>query len=120
LRLLQSALAALSSGLHTRLELAVTELEEEGERLKHALLLTLVVFFAFGVGIILLTLFVIVLFWEGGRIYVLGALAFLYLGAGLSAAWMLRNLVRSRPRLFSTTFAELAKDRERLRESSGE
>jgi uncharacterized membrane protein YqjE len=120
LRLMQKALTALSSGLHTRLELAVTELEEEGERLKHALLLTFLVFFALGLGIILLTVFVVALFWERGWIYALGLLAFLYLGIGLAAAWMLRSLMVSRPRLLSATFAELAKDRDRLKESSSE
>ena len=114
---LKSALAALSSSLHTRVELALTEIEEERERLKQTLLLTLLLFFSISLGIILLTIFVVAIFWEGGWVYALGCLAFLYLGIGLIAAMILRRTVAQRPRLLSATLAELAKDRDRLRAS---
>lgn len=114
---LKTALATLSSALHTRIELAVTEMEEERERLKQTLLLTLLLFFGFSLGIILLTIFVVALFWDGGWIYALGCLAFIYLGIGLAAALILRMKISQRPRLFSATLAELAKDRDRMRAS---
>ena len=68
---LKAALAAISSTLHTRLELFVTELEEERERLKQALLLTLLLFFCLSFGFILLTIFFVALFWEKGWIFAL-------------------------------------------------
>ena len=114
---LKSALATLSSSLHTRVELAVTEIEEERERLKQTLLLTLLLFFGLSLGIILLTIFVVALFWDGGWVYALGGLAFLYLGIGLIAALILRRTVAQRPRFLSATLAELAKDRDRLKAS---
>jgi len=114
---LRSALATLSSSLHTRVELALTEIEEERERLKQTLLLTLLVFFGFSLGIILLTIFVVALFWEGGWVYALGCLAFLYLGIGMTAGLILRRTIAGRPKLLSATLAELAKDRDRLRAS---
>jgi len=103
--------------LHTRVELALTEIEEERERLKQTLLLTLLVFFGFSLGIILLTIFVVALFWEGGWVYALGCLAFLYLGIGMTAGLILRRTIAGRPKLLSATLAELAKDRDRLRAS---
>ena len=42
----KSVIAATTSALHTRLELLVTELEKERERLKQTLLLTLLLFSA--------------------------------------------------------------------------
>lgn len=117
---LKSTVATLSSALHTRIELAVTEMEEERERLKQTVLLTLLLFFGFSLGIILLTIFVVALFWDGGWVYALGCLAFLYLGIGFVAALILRTKVSQRPKLLSATLAELAKDRDRLRASHRE
>ncbi|HET8564257.1 MAG TPA: phage holin family protein, partial [Candidatus Binatia bacterium] len=112
---LTTALATLSSAVHTRLQLFATELEEEIERLKQMMLLALILFFCGTFGIILLTVFTVAIFWQAGWVYALGALALIYLGAGLTAALLLRKKNLSRPRLFSTTLSELAKDRDRLR-----
>jgi uncharacterized membrane protein YqjE len=117
---LKSGLAAMSSALHTRLELFLTELEEERERLKQTLLLTLLVFFGVSLGFILLNIFVVALFWQAGWIYAIGGLATLYLAIGVAAGLMLRNKILMRPGLFLTTLGELAKDCDRLRSSSGE
>jgi uncharacterized membrane protein YqjE len=120
LQSLKAALAAVSSALHTRLELFVTELEEERERLKQALLLTLLLFFCLSFGFILLNIFVVALFWERGWIFAIGALAALYLTVGIAAALMLRKKILTRPGLFPATLAELGKDRDRLKASSYE
>lgn len=53
-------------------------------------------------------------FWETHRLSVLAAFAVLYLAIGVGAALMVRNKLRNRPRLFSTTLSELGKDRDRL------
>lgn len=116
----KTALAAMSAALHTRLELFATELEEERERLKQTLVLTLLAFFGLSLGIILLTIFAVAIFWDGGWVYALGGLALLYLGIGGIAGWMLRKKILTRPGLFSATLTELAKDRDRLRSSSRE
>jgi hypothetical protein len=50
-------LAGLSSAVHTRLALFVTELEEERERIKQAIVLALLAFFGLSLGVILLTIF---------------------------------------------------------------
>lgn len=117
---LKFGLAAMSSALHTRLELFVTELEEERERLKQTLLLTLLVFFGVSLGFILLNIFVVALFWQLGWIYAIGGLATLYLVIGVTAGLMLRNKLLMRSGLFLTALAELAKDWDRLRSSSRE
>jgi uncharacterized membrane protein YqjE len=117
---LRAALAALSAAFHTRLELFVTELEEERERLKQVLLLTLLLFFGFSLGLILLTIFVVALFWERGWVYAVGGLAALYLGIGAVAGVLLRQKFLLRPDLFRSSLNELAKDRDWLKNGSRE
>src|SRR4051794_14718936 len=111
-RSLRSAATAVTSALHTRLELFVTELEEERERFKQALALTLLLFFGIGLGFILLNIFVIALFWQAGWIYAIGGLALLYLAVGIAAGLSLRKKFCTRPRLFLATLGELGKDRD--------
>jgi uncharacterized membrane protein YqjE len=120
LQSLKAALAALSAAFHTRLELFVTELEEERERLKQTLVLTLLVFFGLSFGLILLTIFIVAVFWERGWIAAIGCLAALYLLIGIVAALKLRSALLTRPGLFPATLSELAKDRDRLRGSRHE
>jgi uncharacterized membrane protein YqjE len=113
-------LAILSSALHTRLELFVTELEEERERLKQTLVLMLLLFFGLSFGFILLNIFIVAIFWEQGWIAAIGCLAAVYLGIGIAAALKLRSAVLQRHGLFPATLAELGKDRDHLRTSSRE
>jgi uncharacterized membrane protein YqjE len=107
--------AALTSALHTRVELFVTELEEERERLKQTLIFTLMLVFGLSMGFILLTVFLVALFWERGWIGAIGALSFLYLGVATYAAIKLNNTMLKRPGLFPATLAELGKDRDRFK-----
>lgn len=109
------ALGTVVSTLQTRLELVVTELEEERERFKKTMLLVFVTLFSLSLGLVLLTVFIAALLREDGWIYALGILAALYLGAGLVAAVMLRTQNRHRPKPLSATLSELVKDRDHLR-----
>ena len=117
-RSLKNAFAVCVASFHTRLELFVTELEEERERLKQTLVLTLLLFFGLGLGFILLNIFVVALFWQRGWILAIGALAAIYLAVGVSAGFALRKKILSRPGLFPATLAELRKDCDRMRPSS--
>jgi uncharacterized membrane protein YqjE len=117
---LRGLLTILSSALHTRLELFVTELEEERERLKQTLVLMLLIFFGLSFGFILLNIFIVAIFWQQGWIAAIGCLAAVYLGIGIVAALKLRDALLQRRRLFPATLAELGKDRDHLRASSRE
>ena len=96
-RSLKNAFAVFVASFHTRLELFVTELEEERERLKQTLVLTLLLFFGLGLGFILLNIFVVALFWQRGWILAIGALAAIYLAVGVDSAisqkWPVRPLL---------------------------
>jgi len=100
--------------LQTRVEIVATEFEEERERLQELVVFGILTLFFVGIGLTLLTLFVVVLYWETHRVEVLGGVAFLYLGLGGLAGIVLYRRLKSRPRLFATTLSELTKDRDQL------
>ena len=90
----------LASALHTRLDLFVTELEEERERLKQALILVVLVIFGLAFGFALINIFLVALFWEHGWIAAIGILALLYFGIAVGAALKLRRAILRRSGLF--------------------
>jgi len=98
----------------TRLELLSTELEEERLRLSSMLVWALAALFCAAAGVALVTLFFVVLLWDTNRWLALGIPTLLYLlGAVLSWRVVLAK-ARAKPRLFSSSLAELSKDRARL------
>ena len=114
--------ATLTSIVSTRLELLANELQEERLRLTQMLLFALFALFCFGMGLLLLTVFIVVLFWDDHRLAVLGALSVIFFVSGSLAALLLRGKAREKSKLFSASLAELAKDREQLgavREGAG-
>lgn len=114
---IKALLDSLLDLLQVRLELISTELEEELQRLKETALLAVITLFFASLGIIFLTLFVVAIFWESHRLYVLGGFALLYLALGLISGLIMRKKGRSKSRLLSATLSELAKDREHLKSS---
>ncbi|HET7831560.1 MAG TPA: phage holin family protein, partial [Gallionella sp.] len=97
-----------------RLELLANELQEERLRITQMFLYALFGLFCFGMGILLLTVFIVVLFWDTQRLAVLAVLCVLFFVASILMALWLRNKAQARPKLFSASLAELAKDREYL------
>ena len=70
--------------------------------------------FCLGLGIVLLSVFVVVLYWDSDRLAVLGLLSGLFLGLGLVNAIVLAVIVRSYKRPLQETVEVLAKDRQSL------
>ena len=111
---LRNLAETLVAVVQTRLELLSTEVEEERLRLLQLLLAASVALFFSALGIIMLTLFVVVLLWDDHRVLVTILFAVLYLGIGAIFALVARSKAREKFRLFSTSIAELAKDRQQL------
>jgi len=107
-------LSTLTSIVSTRLELLANELQEERLRLTQMLLFALFALFCFGMGILLLTVFIVVFFWDDHRLAVLGVLSACFLALGTLAAILLRGMTQTRSKLFSASLAELARDKEQL------
>lgn len=112
-------LSTLTQVASTRLELLANELEEERLRLEQMLLYLFCSLFCAGFGIVLLTAFIVVLFWEGHRLLVLGGLSALFLSSGFLLAMRLYSMSQAKSRLFSASLAELHKDREQLGGGNG-
>lgn len=100
--------------LRARLELASTELQEEGARLARVVVLSCLGLLFLMMTVLLLTLFVVVLFWDTHRLEALGGAAALYLVLTVILVAMVRRGMRRRAPLLASTVAELRKDCERL------
>ncbi|ARU31312.1 hypothetical protein CAP31_06205 [Sulfuriferula sp. AH1] len=111
LRMLARSLIAI---LHTRMELLAIDLEEERERLSTLIALLLMALFFIGLGIVLSTLLIIVMFWDTHRLQVLAGLTGLFLVGGMVAIWTALQKIRTLPRIFAATLAVLYRDSTRL------
>ena len=107
-------LSTLVSIVSTRLELLANELQEERLRLTQMLVLALFALFCFGLGILLFTVFIVVLFWDDHRLAATGILSAVFFALGLLMAVLFRGKMQTRSLLFSASLAELARDKEHL------
>lgn len=106
----RSFLAGWVGVLKTRVEIVSVEIEEQREWIEQILFLAVATAFCLSMGMILLTLFIVVLFWDKHPLAVLGTFTVVYLGGGISLWFALRQKIRAKPRIFSATAAELSKD----------
>lgn len=110
--------AGLIETLHTRLELASLEIEEEFGRYAHYLLLSLFGVFFGIVTILLLILLVLILFWDQHREVALISLMIVFACASLGIFAYLKVELKNKPRLLATSLSELQADMEALRQIS--
>lgn len=111
---LKGLLTTLLGVAQTRLEILSTEIQEEKIRLAQILVLGFAALFFIALGILFLAVFLTVLFWDTHRLFILGTLTLLFLGAGVAAILLARSRAGEGSRLFSESLGELAKDRQRL------
>src|SRR3954466_15202349 len=75
---IRTTLATTAKVIRTRLEIISCELEEQREWMQNLMLLAVTGLFCVSMGLVMLTLFVVALFWESHPIAVIGAFAALY------------------------------------------
>jgi len=114
IELLKRLSGSLLAIFQTRLDLLSNEVEEERLRIEQRVLYGSMTLFLFGLAIILMTAFIVVLFWDGYRLLVLGGLTALFCIAGLLMLNVLRRMTPVKSKLFSASLAELASDRDWL------
>jgi uncharacterized membrane protein YqjE len=107
-------LATLVAAAETRVGIFASELQEERLRLTRLLLLGAATLFFLGLGTVLLSVFLVVLFWNSDRLAVLGLLCGLFMGLGLVCAVVLALVARGQKPVLSETKDVLAKDRQLL------
>lgn len=106
--------ATLVAIVHTRLDLLSSDLEEDREHWLALLVLALAALFLLGVGVVLATILLVMVFWDSYRLLALGGLAVFFLSAGLAVWQVALHRARAKPRLFAATLSELSKDRQQL------
>lgn len=97
----------------TRLELLAYKLEEERLRFEQTLRYRGIALL-FGLSIMLLNVFVVVVFWDSQRLPVMGSLAALFFIAGLQVWNASRNPIWNNFGLFPVSLTELSSDRDQL------
>ena len=111
---LRSLGATVVALLWNRFDLLATELEEERIRLLQLLFWAAGAIFFFGIGILLIVVFLVALFWDSHRFIAIVSMAGIFLAAGIGMAMAVRRRIHEHPRLFSASLEELAKDKDRL------
>ncbi len=96
--------------VETRLELAALEVEEESQRLLGYFALALLSLILFGIAMVLVSLTIILVFWDTYRLQAALALAALFGVAGTMVGLKLKKAFATRPRMLASTVAELSKD----------
>ena len=120
---LRGALANLGASLlglvHTRLELAAVEFEEERHRVveRVALLLVAILFFAF--ALLIGSLIVVAYYWDTHRLRALFGVTLAYAAIGGFAIWRASKLGQVITKPFAASLAELERDRDWLSEQFG-
>jgi uncharacterized membrane protein YqjE len=110
----RALLATLVQLLHTRVELFTTEIEEEMHRIARLLLWGTVAIFCGGLCVLMLSLTVVIVFWDDHRVFAAVAMTTLFLTIVLAAVLQLRAVLREHPRLLAASRDELRRDRDGL------
>lgn len=110
--------ASLIETIHTRLELASVEIEEEFGRYGSYFIWSLLGLFCGIVTILLLILLVLILFWDSHRELALLALISLFGLATLAIVIYLKTTIKNKPRLLAASLNELQNDLQALRRTS--
>jgi uncharacterized membrane protein YqjE len=110
----KSLLGTLLATAQTRLELLANELEEDRLYLIKLVIYSVVMLFFFSLGIVLLTILMVTLYWNESPFLALGLLTAIYLGISACLAMYVIHLAKHKPRLFLVAITEVIKDRAAL------
>lgn len=102
--------ATLVAMLHTRLELAAVEVQEEARRLSGYLAWTLMAVLLGAGAVLFAALFVVLLFWDSYRLAAVGSMAVLLALAGFFILSRVQASFAAKPALFEATRKELRND----------
>lgn len=111
LRQLGATLVAIA---RTRLAILRNDIEIEKATLLKIGLLAVVAVFFIGIGLVLVTLLVVVAWWDDHRVAVLAGLTALYWLIGGAASVRLYRTIQSRDMLLSHTLDELLRDQQAM------
>lgn len=111
---LKNLVSTGASIAQTRLELISTDVQIA--RAKFISLLVMIIFTLFFLffGLVMLALLIVIYSWEANRIFALSLLTGGFLSVGIILALVVLRSLKTMPKLFEATIAELSKDRQEL------
>lgn len=108
-------LAATGASIaQTRLELLSVDVQIARNKFISLLVMIVCALFFLFFGLVMLALFIVIYSWESDRMTALGLLTGAFLFIGLILAALITKSLRTMPKLFEASIAELAKDQEAL------
>ncbi len=111
---LKGLLSTAASIAQTRLELLSTDVQIARSKFIGILVLILFSLFFLFFGLVMLALFIVIYSWESNRMLALGLLTGGFLSLGLIFSLIVLRSLKTMPKLFEATIAELDKDRKAL------
>ena len=108
-------LAATGASIaQTRLELLSVDVQIARSKFISLLVMVVCALFFLFFGLVMLALLIVIYSWESDRILALSLLTSGFIAIGLILAILIMRSLRTMPKLFEASIAELAKDREEL------
>ncbi len=110
----RAALRTVLSFAETRARLAANEFEEQVLRLLEVAAWAVAAVFFFAIAVLLVSLFIVLVFWDANRVLAAGLLAGVFIAGGAVSVLMVRSCLAARPKFLAATLAEFEKDRQRV------
>lgn len=108
-------LAATGASIaQTRLELLSVDVQIARSKFISLLVMIISALFFLFFGLVMLSLLIVIYSWESDRMLALSLLTSGFIAIGLILAILIMRSLRTMPKLFEASIAELAKDREEL------
>ena len=111
---LKNLVSTGASIAQTRLELISTDVQIARTQFLGLLVMVIFTLFFLFFGLIMLALLIVIYSWETDRILALSLLTAGFLAVGCILALVVLRSLKTMPKLFEATIAELAKDRQEL------
>ena len=111
---LKTLTATVVAMAYNRLHLLSADIEIARERVFSLLITIIVSLFFLCFGVLLLSIFIVVIFWDTHRLLALAAVTGLFLGVGGLLLIRVRSSIKKMPATFEASLAELANDHVRL------
>jgi uncharacterized membrane protein YqjE len=117
---LKTLTATVMAIAYNRLHLLSADIEIARERIFSLFITVIVALFFLCFGVLLLSLFIVVIFWDTHRLLALGTVTGLFIGVGSILLIRAMSAIKKMPATFEASLAELAKDHEQLTAPSHE
>jgi uncharacterized membrane protein YqjE len=111
---IKNLVATGASIAQTRLEILSTDIQIARSRFLSLLVMLLFTLFFLFFGLVMFALLIVIYSWEGDRLFALSMMTGAFLAVGFILAMVVLRSLKTMPKLFEASIAELAKDRQAL------